>query len=219
MTKEQIQHCFYLRSKGLSYAAIAFTIGVRHPGSVYRVVNRDKAKAYQKSYRSKNSDQIRTSQREYQKQYRVEHSLKAAEYQRNYVAVNRDKVALRKKHYRLRNIESINSGRKHRFHNDTNYRLSILLRTRLRKALFRGTKRGSAVQDLGCTVEELKQHLEDQFTEGMNWENQGEWHIDHIIPMSSFDLTDRDQLLECCHFTNLQPLWALENLRKGNKII
>jgi len=70
---------------------------------------------------------------------------------------------------------------------------------------------------IGCTAKELKQHLESQFKEGMNWENYGfeGWHIDHIRPISSFDLTDPDQQLECFNYKNLQPLWAEENLSKG----
>jgi len=70
---------------------------------------------------------------------------------------------------------------------------------------------------IGCTAKELKQHLESQFKEGMNWENYSfeGWHVDHIRPVSSFDLTDPDQRLECFNYKNLQPLWAEENLSKG----
>ena len=73
------------------------------------------------------------------------------------------------------------------------------------------------MSDLGCTIPELKQYLESKFQEGMTWENWGVhgWHIDHIIPLSSFDLTCREQFLKVCHYTNLQPLWAKDNLSKG----
>jgi len=70
---------------------------------------------------------------------------------------------------------------------------------------------------LGCTPQELKEHLEKQFVEGMTWENRGEWHIDHIIPLSS--AKNEDEVYRLCHFTNLQPLWALDNLKKSNKLI
>ena len=99
--------------------------------------------------------------------------------------------------------------------NDIHFRLSCNLRTRLWQALKNNQKTGSAVRDLGCSLEELKSHLEYQFQEGMSWDNQGEWHVDHKRPLVSFDLTDRRQLLEACHYTNLQPLWAEENLSKG----
>lgn len=88
------------------------------------------------------------------------------------------------------------------------------LRGRLRLALQRGTKTGSAVRDLGCTVAELRTWLEFQFAPGMTWENYGAWEIDHVRPLASFDLSDRSQLLQACHFMNLQPLWKQENLFK-----
>jgi len=72
---------------------------------------------------------------------------------------------------------------------------------------------------VGCSIEELMKHIESQFTDGMSWENQGEWHIDHVRPCASFDLTDEQQQRECFHYTNLQPLWAEDNLRKRAKII
>ena len=82
-------------------------------------------------------------------------------------------------------------------------------------------KNGSAVKDLGCSIDELKTYLESKFQLGMTWDNWSKdgWHIDHIKPLSSFDLTDKKQLLEACHYTNLQPLWATDNLSKGDKII
>ncbi len=76
-------------------------------------------------------------------------------------------------------------------------------------------KAGSAIRDLGCTISQLRAWLELFFTEGMTWDNYGQWHIDHKRPLASFNLTDREQLLDACHFTNLQPLWAADNLSKG----
>ena len=69
-------------------------------------------------------------------------------------------------------------------------------------------------------LNKLKQYLEPQFKPEMNWNNHGEiWEIDHIKPCSSFDLTDTEQQKQCFHYTNLQPLWAEDNLRKGDKIL
>jgi hypothetical protein len=84
-------------------------------------------------------------------------------------------------------------------------------------ALKRGTKTGSAVSDLGCSIEELKKYIETKFLEGMTWENYGKWHIDHIIPLSKFNLSDREELLKAVNYTNLQPLWAEDNMKKSNK--
>lgn len=74
---------------------------------------------------------------------------------------------------------------------------------------------------IGCSIEHLKEHIEKQFVEGMNWENWSfyGWHIDHIRPIASFDLSDPAQVKECFHYSNLQPLWAKDNLSKGDKFI
>ena len=99
------------------------------------------------------------------------------------------------------------------------FRLSNILRSRLNKAIKGGYKAGSAVTDLGCSIPELKLYLESKFQEGMTWDNYGHktWHIDHILPLSKFDLSNREELLRACNYTNLQPLWAKDNLVKSNK--
>lgn len=109
------------------------------------------------------------------------------------------------------------SDRRNRYKTDLSFRLSLRLRSRLNSAIRGKAKTGSAVRDLGCSIEDLKKHLESQFHDGMSWDNYGKWHVDHVIPMSAFDLTDREQLLKCCNFTNLQPLWASENSKKGSR--
>jgi len=70
---------------------------------------------------------------------------------------------------------------------------------------------------IGCTPQSLKEHLEKQFVEGMTWNNRNEWHIDHIIPLSS--AKSKEEIYKLCHYTNLQPLWAEDNLKKSNKIL
>jgi hypothetical protein len=106
---------------------------------------------------------------------------------------------------------------------DLNYRLSCNLRTRLCKALKTGQKAGSAIDDLGCSVDSLKQKLESLWLSGMSWDNYGKgagrWNIDHVLPLSLFDLTDIESLKLVCHYTNLRPMWESDNIRKSNKII
>ena len=102
---------------------------------------------------------------------------------------------------------------------DMNYNLTILLRQRLCKAVKGGYKSGSAVADLGCSIEEFHSYLESKFKEGMSWDNHGEWEIDHIRPLCSFNLVNREELLQACHYTNMQPLWKLENIRKSGKLV
>ncbi len=104
-------------------------------------------------------------------------------------------------------------GREHiRLRRQTNLsaRLANQLRCRLNMAIRGNANRaGSAVKDLGCSTEALRCHLESQFVFGMTWENWGiEWEVDHIKPLGLFDLTDRQQFLEACHYTNLQPLFV-----------
>lgn len=87
-------------------------------------------------------------------------------------------------------------------------------------AMKKNSKHGSAVRDLGCSIEEFKTHLESKFQHGMTWENYGRkgWHIDHIKPLSSFDLTDGEQLKIACNYKNMQPLWWNDNLSKGSHV-
>ena len=105
--------------------------------------------------------------------------------------------------------------------NNPYFRVIRNLRARFRMALNRNYKSGSAIKDLGCSIEDLKWWLEFWFNEGMNWNNygnkKGQWSIDHIKPLSKFDLTNRDQLLEVCNYKNLQPMWHRDNLSKGAK--
>lgn len=92
-------------------------------------------------------------------------------------------------------------------------------RRRIWEALVGRKKVGSAVRDLDCSTMELKEHLEQQFRDEMSWENYGDfWSVDHIIPLSAFDLTSRKQFLKATHYTNLQPLTLAENSAKGNRL-
>jgi hypothetical protein len=113
----------------------------------------------------------------------------------------------------------MNAYNKKRKLQDPNYRLILNLRKRLNIALKNNSKQGSAVKDLGCTIPEFKIHLESKFQPGMTWENYGRtgWHIDHIKPLASFDLNNRENLIQACHYTNLQPLWAEDNISKGKR--
>ncbi len=129
--------------------------------------------------------------------------------------LNRDYKRKNKELLKTKNRAYINK----RYKEDFNYRLLVLTRGRIRKALKRNSKNSSSLELLGCSIEQLKIHLEKQFLENMSWDNYGKWHIDHKIPCSSFDLSDPEQQKKCFHFSNLQPLWAEDNLRKSDKII
>ena len=83
--------------------------------------------------------------------------------------------------------------------------------------MLKGVKGFSTMELTGCELPFLKGYLEAKFTEGMTWENHGDWHIDHIQPCCSFDLKEEEEQQKCFHYTNLQPLWASDNLTKGGK--
>jgi len=108
---------------------------------------------------------------------------------------------------------------KQRLISDEDYRIGHNLRGRIRAAIKSGVKTGDSIDLLGCPVDTLKRHLESQFTEGMTWDNYGfyGWHIDHIKPCASFDLTIDSEQKKCFHYSNLQPLWAKDNLQKGDR--
>lgn len=100
-------------------------------------------------------------------------------------------------------------------------KISNLLRDRIRCAMKRSiAKKSEKTMDLiGCSISFLMNYLEEKFQEGMTWDNQGKWHIDHIVPCASFNLSNPEEQKVCLHYTNLQPLWALDNMRKGSKIL
>lgn len=141
-----------------------------------------------------------------------------------YYKVNK-KVRLKKgSQWRKQNKDKLREYYKERLAIDPQYRLRNLLRARLRAAIKNKQKVGSAVKDLGCTIEDFIKYLESKFTinpwtqELMTWSNCGvRWEIDHIQELSTFDLSNRNQFLVACHYTNLQPLWKEEHLIKTAK--
>jgi len=108
-----------------------------------------------------------------------------------------------------------------RYQTDSQFRISVSLRKRLSGALKAQNIRKSArtAELIGCSIKELAVHLQQKFKTGMSWENYGQWHVDHIVPCSRFGLSDASQQKECFHFSNLQPLWAVENIVKSNKLL
>ncbi len=107
---------------------------------------------------------------------------------------------------------------KERYANDPLFNLAFRVRRRI-KVFLKGRgldKRTATRQMIGCDTDSLKKHLESLFVNGMSWKNKNQWHIDHIIPLASAQ-TEAD-ILRLCHFSNLQPLWARDNLTKGSKI-
>lgn len=168
---------------------------------LYYKENTDKKLIYSKKYRENNVDKIK----KYSEDYLKKNGQK-----------NRDRV----KKWREDNKEKRNLNDKNKRKNDPMFKLTQYLRNRtgLYFKKIGINKEDSTINIIGCSPEFLKEHIEKQFTDGMSWELIGRYiHIDHIIPLSS--AKTKDELYMLCHYTNLQPLWAEENLKKSNKII
>lgn len=103
---------------------------------------------------------------------------------------------------------------------DQNYRLIHGIRNRIRIAIKKNVKHGKSLELLGCSIPFLKEYIQKQFKPGMTWENHGHttWHLDHIKPCNSFDLSKPEAQRVCFHYTNLQPLWARDNLSKSKSV-
>ena len=209
--------------------------------------HKEKRNAYSKEYNKKNREKIRKKQQEYGlehkeyfrawgKEYRKNNAELLSKSHKRWYEKNKKKVYLYQKSYRRNNKEKVRRWQKtyyerygqeysknyhrERCRRDSNYRLKCRVRTRIWDALSGRIKKFSTRVLLDVpNLEFLWQHLERQFQSGMTRENYGLWHVDHIIPCASFDLTDPEQQKKCFHYTNLQPLWAFDNISKGKKII
>jgi hypothetical protein len=115
---------------------------------------------------------------------------------------------------------TINLRTRKRYATDLHFRIGLCLRRRMYMAIKYKYTGSQAIHDLGCSLAFLIEHLEGQFRPGMTWDNWGRngWHIDHIMPLRSFDLSDPSQYAAACHYTNLQPLWSHDNVRKGARL-
>lgn len=163
--------------------------------------NKEKLKEKNLNYYYTNYDEIRKKQNEYRKNNLINERERVKNWSKN----NREKIN-----------DYLNKKRKL----DLVYKLKENVRRRINVFLFLNniTKNNKTFDIVGCNPQFLKEHIENQFIEGMSWDNYGfyGWHIDHIIPLSS--AKTEEEIYKLCHYTNLQPLWAKDNLSKGNKI-
>jgi len=203
-------------------------------------------KEYHKKYYLKNKEKIDKKHKEYylknkekRKEYLLKNKKRIKERKKIYLLKNKEKLIKKRKENYLLNKEKILKRNKkwflknktkvmrqklirekERYHSDTRFRLEFILRRRISLALRGFNKSKNTIKLLGVpNIEFLKNYLESKFKPGMSWEKRGLIHIDHIIPCASFDLTDPKQQAKCFHYTNLQPLWAHENLSKGAKLL
>lgn len=173
------------------------------------IKNQEKIKAYRKA----NADRQRAYNKEYYRKYREE--LKADA--RAWTAANKERKKIADREYRIKKRKECNK-RSLEYSKSTPERyLKKILRGRTYNLLsakgFRKNKR--FVEYIGITAEGLATYLEALFKPGMTWDNRGQWHVDHIIPLNSARTVE--ELYKLSHYTNLQPLWAAENISKGAK--
>jgi hypothetical protein len=161
-----------------------------------------------RAYRA--SEDRKTQMTEYNKQYWVETKEAQTESHRQWKAANKDHVNAYQRVY-------MSNWEKHQRETNPVFKITKNMRCRLYHAVkAQGADKSARTFELvGCTSEELMAHLESKFTEGMSWDNYGEWHVDHIKPCAVFDLLFAEQQESCFHYTNLQPLWGSENISKG----
>jgi hypothetical protein len=191
-------------------------------------------KQYNKEYQKKNKSKIRNQRKAHYKKHR-EHLLlirkiyrqrneeQIKKYKIDYYEKNKEEIRDKNKKYYLINKERIleqhNKYEYKKIRIDLNFRITKCLRTRIREALKYNRKIKTTLDLIGCSIDQLKNHLSSQFKSGMFWSNYGKWHIDHIKPCASFDLSKPEEQRKCFHYTNLQPLWAKENILKKDKIV
>ena len=172
-----------------------------------------------KSCRKKPTIKIIISNRKRANKYYQTHKEKVKLYHQ----MNREKILERMKLYRQNHREERKLYARNYYNKilrtNINAKLAHALRNRILKALKNINKSKSTISLLGCSIEEFKKYIESKFKIGMNWKNHGRygWHIDHIKPCASFDLSKPEEQCKCFHYTNIQPLWWEENLRKMKK--
>lgn len=173
-------------------------------------------KEYIANYRKTHKEEIRNQLKEYRKIHKEElkeksrlYYLKTRKQRKLYDLKHKNRISKRHSEYTTRRLRT-----------DINFRVLHSLRLRLWNALKSNIKSISTLKLLGCSVIQLKEHIESMFQTGMSWDNYGKygWHIDHKIPCSKFDLSKISEQRKCFNFTNLQPLWAKDNLEKHDKI-
>jgi hypothetical protein len=177
----------------------------------FRENNREKLKEKRKKYYYDNIEMEKTKSR---KKYKETTKNKPV-----ILPKTKEEIKSKKQEWVKNNRKTINEKKRYKYQNDIFYKLSHNVRNRLNSYLkLKNIQKKTKTFDLlGCTSEFLKKYLESQFMDGMNWDNRNEWHIDHKIPLSS--AKTEEEIYELCHYTNLQPLWAFDNLSKGNKIL
>jgi hypothetical protein len=215
----------------------------------YNIENRERIAAQRKRYRQENKDKVAQQKREYAEsnkdKNRLAHAKKYQKYKERYLLQmkekylqNADEIKRKRMEYYYKNKEKILASQKqsaqrdkeklrprkaaycrNRRAKDPTFLLIGRLRCRINDALRykKFPKSGKTRDVVGCDMQTLKAHIENQFKNGMTWQNRDEWHIDHIVPLASAKTPE--EIYSLFHYKNLQPLWGVENMAKGAKMV
>jgi isochorismate synthase EntC len=209
---------FYIEKKNLDGLMGTCKVCYSHNQKKWRKSNSVKVRERSRTYYENNKEKVSSYHQKYRNENHENILKKATEYRNN----NREKIREDLRLWKKNNLDKVVDSRKQqgkRNEIDVIFNLKNRMRCRLYHFLVRNniTKKSKTFEIVGCTPEFLKEHLEKQFKEGMSWDNRSEWQIDHIIPLSS--AKTEEEIYQLSHYTNLQPLWAEDNLKKGNKIL
>jgi hypothetical protein len=198
----------------------------------YRNKNKENVIKYSKNYKKVNSEIIKEKGKIYRETNKETIKIRQKYNSRKHYLKNKELIIQKSKifresnpnyfiEYRKKNPNYSGDYQKKRRECDFLFKLTCSLRARIYGFLIKNniTKKNKTFEIVGCSPQFLKEYLDQKFTEGMSWDNYGlyGWHIDHIIPLSS--AKTEDDVYKLCHYTNLQPLWAIDNLKKGGKLI
>jgi hypothetical protein len=227
--------CFYKKTETLYRSRCKPCYNEKKPNKqvrkMYYEKNKEHLAAYRKEYNSKNKIDLLQKKKEYYSNnrellkkavatHRNENKESINEKRRIRNIDKREKLTEASKKYYQENKQKRFDYAKNRKSRDPLFKMSHNLRSRIRTGIVRRgfSKNKKTIDILGVSYYEAKKHLENQFREGMSWDNYGlkGWHIDHIIPLCV--AKTEQELLSLCHYTNLQPLWATDNLRKNKKL-
>lgn len=156
----------------------------------------------------RDDEEYRARSLEYHKQWLLDRP--------GYRSEHPEKKRIRSKAYRMLQYFK----HKEKMRDNPQFVIASRLRARMRSAIRANMAKKSynTIKLLGCSFIEFRKYIESKWSEGMSWDNRREWHIDHIAPCASFDLTNPDHQKTCFHYTNMQPLWRLDNLKKGARV-
>ncbi len=186
---------------------------VKEKTKEYYKKNKEKIKAKNKKWSERNPGKVKKSRNKWYENN--------SEYNKEYYINNSEEIKENTKKYQQKNRWKIRGYKNERYKNDIIFRLNHNISGAIKQSL-KGNKRGRKWETLvRYTLKDLKKHLEKQFRDGMTWENSDKWHIDHILPISKWNITSAEceDFKRCWALSNLQPLWEHDNLEKHNKIL